>query len=158
MRLLLKNLVFTVVVPGTAGVYAPLRIAGPWHRPSVDLSSITGLALLLIGGAGYFWCLWEFMMTGRGTPLPLDPPIHLVARGPYRFVRNPMYLSALLAVLGWALYLGSGALVLYAGALWAGFHLFVIYVEEPSLRRRFGESYTRYCRVVQRWRPGRAVP
>ncbi len=156
MRLLLKNLLFTVIVPGTAAVYAPLRIAGrPIPSPAFDLRFLAGTALLLAGAAGYLWCAWEFAMTGRGTPAPIDPPRHLVARGPYRLVRNPMYVSVLCTVVGWAVYLNSTALLAYAGALWAVLHVFVVFVEEPSLRRRFGDSYEQYRRTVRRWVPTR---
>lgn len=112
-----------------------------------------GILLLAVGAAAYFWCLWEFAVTGRGTPAPVDPPKELVVRGPYRVVRNPMYVAVLFTLLGWTVYLRATTLLWYAGSLWAGFHLFVVFVEEPSPRRRFGEPYARYCRSVRRWVP-----
>ena len=161
MVLLLKNLLFTVVVPGTAGVYVPLLIAGPIPVPTFGPRSLVGILLLAVGAAGYFWCLWEFAVSGRGTPAPVDPPKHLVVRGPYRLVRNPMYLAVLALAAGWAVSLRSSAVLAYAGALWAAFHLFVVFVEEPSLRQRFGDSYAQYCQSVRRWvpvRPGTPMP
>ncbi len=154
--LLLKNLLFTLLVPGTAGVLIPLRIAArPIPAPTVEVWSIVGLVLLAAGAAGYFWCLWLFALTGRGTPAPIDPPRHLVVRGPYRFVRNPIYVSAVAVVLGWAAYFHSTEVFLYAIVLAGAFHLFVVTVEEPTLHRKFGESYTHYRHTVRRWLPTR---
>lgn len=154
--LLLKNLLFTILVPGTAGVLIPLRIAAR-RIPGLmwEAGSIVGLVLLTAGAAGYFWCLWEFAVTGRGTPAPIDPPRHLVIRGLYRFVRNPIYLSAVTVVLGWAAYFHSMEVFLYAIVLAGAFHLFVVAVEEPTLQRKFGDSYTHYRRTVRRWLPTR---
>jgi len=154
--LLLKNLLFTLLVPGTAGVLIPLRIAARRiPAPTVEVWSIIGLVLLAAGATGYFWCLWEFAVTGRGTPAPIDPPRHLVIRGPYRFVRNPIYVSAVAVVVGWAAYFHSTEVFLYAIVLFGAFHLFVVAVEEPQLQRKFGDSYTHYRHKVRRWFPTR---
>ena len=77
----------------------------------------------------------------------------MVAVGPYRWVRNPIYLAALLVVLGEAWLFLSLSLVAYAVAAAAFFHLFVIGYEEPTLRRTFGQIYSRYLRMVPRWIP-----
>lgn len=154
--LFVKNLVFTLLVPGTAGLLIPLRIAArPIPAPTGEPWSIVGLVLLAVGAVGYFWCLWEFAVTGRGTPAPIDPPRHLVVRGPYRFVRNPIYVSAVTVVLGWAVYLHATEVLLYAVALAGAFHFFVISYEEPTLQHMFGESYTHYRQTVHRWLPTR---
>jgi protein-S-isoprenylcysteine O-methyltransferase Ste14 len=155
--LVLKNLLFTVVVPGTAAVYLPVRIARS-ASPAGGLASVAGLLLLAVGAGGYLWCQWHFAATGRGTPAPIDPPRQLVIRGPFRVVRNPMYLSVLVTVVGWAVFYRSAVLLWYAGALWIGFHLFVIFYEEPVLQRQFGESYAQYRRTVRRWMPTRPGP
>ncbi len=94
--LLAKNVLFTILVPGVAGVYLPLRIAGgPIPLPAWGLLPVAGIVLLAFGTAGYLWCQWEFATFGRGTPAPIDPPKRLVIRGLHRYVRNPIYLSAL---------------------------------------------------------------
>ncbi|HZC77232.1 MAG TPA: isoprenylcysteine carboxylmethyltransferase family protein, partial [Ktedonobacterales bacterium] len=82
----------------------------------------------------------------------------LVVQGPYRWVRNPMYIAVLAVVLGEALLFRSFLLVGYALLVWAIVHTFVVTVEEPSLRRQFGVSYEAYLRTVSRWvpRPPRA--
>jgi protein-S-isoprenylcysteine O-methyltransferase Ste14 len=154
MSLLVRNLIFTVVVPGAGAVY------GPWWILTRGDASPTptawpAVAVIVVGAAGYLWCLWVFATVGRGTPGPWDAPRRVVAVGPYRWVRNPMYLAALLVVLGETWLFLSLPLLLYAGALAVLVALFVIGYEEPTLRRRFGESYVQYRRTVPRWIPRR---
>lgn len=96
---------------------------------------------------------WDFTVRGNGTPAPIDPPRILVAEGVYRFIRNPMYLGALLILLGHVLWFQSLRLLMYAAALTAGFHLFVVFYEEPLLRRKHGASYEDYCQKGPRWVP-----
>jgi hypothetical protein len=98
-------------------------------------------------------CLWLFASVGRGTPGPWDTPRRFVAVGPYRWVRNPIYISALLVVLGEAWLFLSPPLLGYAGVMMIGCHLFVIGYEEPTLRRRFGDAYNEYLGTVSRWIP-----
>ena len=126
--------------------------------------------VIAAGIALYAWCTWNFAAKGRGTPGPWDAPRRVVASGPYRWVRNPIYIAALLVVLGQAWLFMSPALVAYAGAMALCCHLFVIGYEEPALRRRFGSAYLEYRRTVPRWiprppaavlsarRPGRVPP
>lgn len=102
---------------------------------------------------GYFWCAWDFAFAGRGTPAPFDPPKILVARGLYRFVRNPMYVSILMVLLGESLLLKSLLLLRYAAIWLVIVHVFVLLYEEPTLRRKFGASYEQYCKDVGRWIP-----
>jgi protein-S-isoprenylcysteine O-methyltransferase Ste14 len=90
---------------------------------------------------------------GRGTPAPFDPPRRLVIRGPYRFVRNPMYIGAGLALSGAALFYESLPLLIYGGAFLLACHLFVLSYEEPTLKRTFGPDYEAYCHRVRRWWP-----
>jgi len=66
-----------------------------------------------------------------------------------------MYAGVVVASLGWAVWYGSLGLVVYAGIAGSATHAFVTFVEEPGLRRRFGDDYARYCRHVRRWLPGR---
>ena len=92
-------------------------------------------------------------MTGRGTPAPIDPPKELVARGLYRYVRNPMYVGVMSILVGEALIFASRTLVWYAVTVFIGFNLFVLLYEEPTLRHKFGAAYERYCAAVPRWLP-----
>ena len=105
------------------------------------------------GGALALWCILTFAFVGKGTQAPFDPPRRLVRAGPYRFVRNPMYLGAGVALGGAALYYRSLALAGYLLGFLAITHLFVIAYEEPTLRRLFGQEYEDYLRSVRRWLP-----
>jgi protein-S-isoprenylcysteine O-methyltransferase Ste14 len=150
--ILLKNLIFTLVVPGTVGVYVPLLIAREQAPVSGSRFAIA-LALLAAGGALYAWCAWNFAVVGRGTPAPIDAPKKLVRHGPYRYVRNPMYLAVLAVILGWAVLFESTAVLGYALGVGLSCHLFVVLYEEPHLRRVFGAEYENYCLRVGRWLP-----
>jgi protein-S-isoprenylcysteine O-methyltransferase Ste14 len=155
LTLFLKNLVFAVAVPGTVGVLVPyllLRSALPQLQVELGAARLLGLLPAAAGVLGYLWCVWDFM-AARGTPAPLDAPKELVVSGLYRYVRNPMYVSMLLFILGQALLYETGLLLLYGLALFVLFHAFVVAYEEPALERQFGESYRRYRRQAGRWLP-----
>jgi protein-S-isoprenylcysteine O-methyltransferase Ste14 len=114
-----------------------------------------GAALFVLGGALALTCVASFVVVGKGTPAPFDAPRVFVAVGPYRYVRNPMYIGAFFVVLGFGLYLNSAAILLF-GLPWLFFaHVFVLVYEEPALRRRFGGTYETYCARVHRWIPRR---
>ena len=155
MVLFLKNLLFTVLVPGTVAVLLPWRLASASlaSRPPTVTDWLPAAPAFLAGASIYFWCLWDFGRTGRGTPAPIDPPKTLVVRGLYRYVRNPMYVGVLLVIAGWALLVRARDLAFYGASVATAFHLFVVFVEEPMLRRQFGASYDAYCQQVSRWWP-----
>jgi protein-S-isoprenylcysteine O-methyltransferase Ste14 len=151
MALLLKNLLFTVLVPGTVAVYLPLLLAG-------DRAPAWGPAALVLFGFGaglYGWCVWDFARFGRGTPAPIDAPRRLVVHGPYRVVRNPMYVAVLAVIAGQAVLFRTPALLVYGAAIVGCFALFVTLYEEPHLRRTFGAEYEDYTARVGRWLPRR---
>jgi protein-S-isoprenylcysteine O-methyltransferase Ste14 len=157
----LKTLLFTVFVPGTvAGVVPYLLVRGEvGGTGSLGAARWLGLVPALAGLVIYLCSAWDFVVTGHGTPAPIDPPHHLVARGFYRFSRNPMYVGVLAILTGEAVLLGSPTLLVYALAVGIGFHLFVVLYEEPTLHRLFGKAYEQYCTKVPRWllprrRPG----
>ncbi len=152
MTLFFKNLLFTVVVPGTVVVYGPLAIADGSATVSV-VGRFAAVQLLVSGAAIYAWCVWDFASFGRGTPAPIDAPKRLVVRGLYRCVRNPMYVGVLTVVLGWAVLFGEAILLVYAASVWTCFHLFIVSYEERHLRREFGGAYDAYCARVGRWLP-----
>jgi protein-S-isoprenylcysteine O-methyltransferase Ste14 len=150
--LLLKNLLFTIALPGTVAVYVPLlltRDRAPASGPYLALA----VALFAAGGAIYAWCVWDFARFGRGTPAPIDSPKKLVVRGLYRYARNPMYLGVLTAILGWVALFREPRLLLLALLVSLAFHLFVVLYEEPHLQRQFGSSYDEYRGRVKRWLP-----
>jgi len=151
----LKTLIFSVLVPGTvAGVIPWLLLQGQGGAvlpiPSIWM---IGLLPLLLGVGLYLWCAGAFTFIGKGTPAPIDAPKFLVKEGPYRWVRNPMYLAVLSVVIGEAILFRSFPLVGYALLVAATVHGFVIFVEEPSLRHQFGVGYETYLRMVPRWLP-----
>jgi protein-S-isoprenylcysteine O-methyltransferase Ste14 len=148
--LAVRNAAFTLVVPGLGGFWLPWWLAS---RPGHPAPPVTWAAAPVIaaGLALYVWCVWNFAAVGRGTPGPWDAPTRFVAAGPYRWVRNPIYVAALLVVLGQAWLLGSLAVLAYAGAMAVCFHLFVIGYEERALGRRFGPAYLEYRHTVRRW-------
>lgn len=156
--LLLKTLLHTVLLPCTIIVWLPLYLlssSGELRRPTWDALSLLGLFPAAVGLFIFIWCTHDFIRRGRGTPNPLDPPKVLVARGPYRWTRNPMYVSVMPMLLAEAIIFRSATLLVYTAIVLLGFHLFVVFYEEPSLKRRFGESYENYCREVPRWLPRR---
>jgi protein-S-isoprenylcysteine O-methyltransferase Ste14 len=152
----LKTLVFTIVMPGMVGGVIPWLLArGEWGPNLPPLLSVwvLGLVPIALGVVLYLWCAGAFTFIGKGTPAPIDAPVVLVMRGPYRWMRNPMYIAVLAVILGQALVLRSWLLVGYALLFCVAVHTFVVGFEEPSLREQFGESYEAYLRRVPRWLP-----
>ena len=112
-----------------------------------------GWALILPGALLTFWCVATFTVKGRGTPAPFDPPREFVAAGPYRYVRNPMYIGAFGVLLGTGLVLRSPSIIALAILFLLLTHLLVWLYEEPVLNRRFGDPYLDYKSSVHRWLP-----
>ena len=152
LSLVLRNVLFTIVVPGAGGVYVPWLILTR-HGAVPAPAAWWAAPVIALGVALYLWCVWLFATAGRGTPGTWDPPRRFVAAGPYRWVRNPIYVAALLIVGGEAGLFGSVPLLLYAAALAVAFHLLVTGYEERTLRTRFGDQYEAYRRTVRRWLP-----
>lgn len=152
----LKTLLWSVFVPGTLTILVPYLLLSRLAILSFKLAGfrLAGIIPIVAGALLYLWCAWDFTFTGKGTPAPFDPPKEIVIRGLYRYVRNPMYLAALLALVGEAIFFESGLILIYASLVFSVFHLWIIFYEEPTLRRKFGESYERYCSKVSRWVPG----
>ena len=150
----LRTLIFTIVVPGFWTVVMPYWLLPHGVRPKLQGAGAAGWLFIAGGMQLYFACaFWGFALRGEGTPAPIDPPKKLVEEGPYRIVRNPMYWSVASVMLGEGLVFHSLALVEVAVALFAGANLFVLFYEEPVLRRKFGAEYEDYCRRVPRWLP-----
>jgi protein-S-isoprenylcysteine O-methyltransferase Ste14 len=150
--LLLKNLLFTLVAPGTVAGLLPWLLTrdSPVAAGGFQAAAWVGFGL---GGAIYAWCVWDFATFGRGTPAPIDAPKQLVVRGLYRFTRNPMYLGVLTIVLGWSALFQSPAVAGYAVVVALCFQTFILLYEEPHLASEFGHEYETYRRRVGRWLP-----
>lgn len=150
-----RSLFWTFAFPGFFAGYLPWRYFG-LDRVQIDLSNPLHLAGLLGMTAGITLlaaCIVEFARSGKGTLSPVDPPRHLVVRGLYRYVRNPMYLSVTTIVLSEYLLTQSTVLAVYWAIWFLATNLFVMGYEEPYLREHFGESYDAYTREVGRWIP-----
>jgi protein-S-isoprenylcysteine O-methyltransferase Ste14 len=153
--LFLRSLLWTLLFPGFFAGYIPWRYFGldRVQLTSLSLSGFLGWSCVAAGIVLLAACIFEFARTGRGTLSPVDPPRHLVVRGLYRYVRNPMYLSVTLIVLGEVVLTRSRELAVYWVIWFIVVNLFVIGYEEPTLRRQFGASYDEYTRQVARWVP-----
>jgi protein-S-isoprenylcysteine O-methyltransferase Ste14 len=87
----------------------------------------------------------------RTSIVPIRPAAALVLSGPYRFTRNPMYLSLALLTIACGMLLGSWWPILLLAPTLVSIRQFVILPEERYLRRRFGAEYELYTRRVRRW-------
>ena len=148
-----RSFLFFIFAPGMVAGLIPLGLlqkglqlqTGLWKYAAIPLW-VTGLAVLL-------WCFWDFLVKGKGTPAPIDPPKELVVSGLYKYVRNPMYDGVLLVIFGHFLWFGYMGMLFYAVVVWIAFNLFVRLYEEPNLRKRFGTAYDDYRMSVPRWIP-----
>jgi len=148
-----KTLVFTVFVPGTVAGYVPWRL----RRDSVPVTGAgekAAITVIAIGIAVYLHtAFWGFAWIGGGTPPPIAPTKILVVKGLHRFVRNPMYTGVALVIGGQAWLFHSLHIAIYMVCMLLIAHLFVLFYEEPTLRKQFGEEYDRYRASVPRWIP-----
>jgi protein-S-isoprenylcysteine O-methyltransferase Ste14 len=115
--------------------------------------SFLAIPLWLIGALVVLACFWDFTFKGRGTPAPIDSPKELVITGFYRYVRNPIYVGVLLIFLGHFLWFGYLALLIYTVSAFIGVHIFVVWYEEQTLKKKFGTAYEEYLKRVPRWIP-----
>jgi protein-S-isoprenylcysteine O-methyltransferase Ste14 len=153
--LVLRTILWSAAFAGTFLVYIPWAYYGAWRSPLTldDPRMLTGLLVIALGAALVLACIVNFARHGRGTPAPMDAPRELVVHGPYRYVRNPMYLGGALAMLGELVRVPSWAFAGYIAFWFMAVGLLVLTYEEPTLRAKFGESYERYTREVPRWIP-----
>ena len=148
-------------VRATAPLYCVLAFAvgaGLQHLlglpvPQAPLRDVLHVAGTVLANAGLVLALWCFALFAwrRTTLLPGAAPARLVRNGPYRFSRNPIYLSLVLTYAGlawmldvpWALLLLPWPLAIMQRA--------IIPFEEQQLRQRFGTDYAAYAARVRRW-------
>ncbi len=120
-------------------IWLPLRVLGGL------LTATAGLVLVN--------AFVRFVVEGVGTPAPVAPTQHLVVGGLYRYVRNPMYLAVITAIVGQWLLLGQVGLLVYAAIVGLAMWAFATFYEEPYLAERFGTEYEEYRRAVPGWWP-----
>jgi protein-S-isoprenylcysteine O-methyltransferase Ste14 len=150
---IIKSLLYLLFEAGIFALYIPLALLRTGPRIDFGIISFLAIPLWLIGGLIVLWCFWNFTFQGRGTPLPSDPPRELVITGPYRYVRNPIYMGVFAIFFGHFLWFAYWALFIYTVLAFIGAHIFVVLYEEPTLKRKFGESYENYLQHVPRWLP-----
>jgi protein-S-isoprenylcysteine O-methyltransferase Ste14 len=158
MFLVARAVTYASLFIGLLLIFVPGRIlqgSGIARPTQLGVVEHAGILVGVAGGALALWCIVTFVLVGRGTPAPFDPPRLLVARGPYRRVRNPMYLGAVLALSGAAIFYRSTPLLGYAALFLLAAHLLVVWYEEPTLARLFGADYALYRMRVGRWLPRR---
>ena len=156
MFVLVRAVTYAALFIGFVLVYLPGRFlswSGIVAPATTGAPQVAGMIMVTIGTVIALWCVFTFVFIGKGTPAPFDPPKKLVVRGPYRFVRNPMYIGAGMTLAGAALYYESLSVFIYTCLFFLITHLFVVLYEEPTLRRTFGDEYEAYCDRVNRWWP-----
>jgi protein-S-isoprenylcysteine O-methyltransferase Ste14 len=151
---LVRTVLYSLVVP------VPVTVLVPWWLLTLPEARLwdgpwrwLGLAPILLGAALYCWCAWSFAGHGGGTPNPAEPPRRLVAVGPYRWVRNPMYVACMTILVGECVVTGAPWLLKWLLGSLLVVEALVRLWEEPGMRRRYGAEYADYCARVGRWLP-----
>ena len=152
----LGSALFLVIAPGCVALYVPWLLSR-WHVAPALLGWAPfrwiGIALIATGLPILLDSFARFALQGLGTPAPIAPPHHLVVTGWYRYVRNPMYVALVAMIIGQGLLFGRTSVLEWGLVFWALTHLFVMFYEEPHLRRTFGSEYDAYRAAVHRWIP-----
>jgi protein-S-isoprenylcysteine O-methyltransferase Ste14 len=144
------------LAPGTVAGLIPWWISRwQFQPPFFGLEPVRWFGVLLIALAApvLLESFARFALEGLGTPSPVLPTRHLVVKGFYRYMRNPMYVAVTSIIVGQGLLFGNAFLLVYAAVVWAAFFGFVLSYEEPKLRKTYGSEYDSYCGRVPRWIP-----
>ncbi len=153
---IIGSAIFLVIAPGFVAGLVPWWISR-WRFansfPAMAAFRFAGGLLITLGLIGLLDSFGRFAVQGVGTPAPVFPTRHLVVSGLYRYVRNPMYVAVVSAILGQGLVFGSATLLGYGAVVWLLFHLFVLAYEEPTLQGSFGVEYDAFRAAVPRWIP-----
>jgi protein-S-isoprenylcysteine O-methyltransferase Ste14 len=153
----LGSALFFLLAPGVVVGLIPWLLTGGWQPreplPYWAPMRMLGGILLVAGLIVLVGAFVRFVVEGLGTPAPVAAPERLVIGGVYRYVRNPMYVAVVAAIVGQALLLGQLTLLLYAALCWVVVAVFVRFYEEPTLTHRFGADYEAYRRAVPAWWP-----
>ena len=153
-----RHLLSILVAPVTVTLVIPALIviaSGGMRRGPFGLVTIGGL-LIAVGLALMIWTITLFDRVGQGTLGVgdlLGEPVHLVVRGPYRRVRNPMIGGVLCILLGEAAIAASGWLLLWFATFFTLLATVIRFWEEPHLVTRYGDEYLDYRRNVPAWIP-----
>ncbi|HEY5746458.1 MAG TPA: isoprenylcysteine carboxylmethyltransferase family protein [Chryseolinea sp.] len=155
MSLFLRNLFFTILQPGVVAGLVPFLLARKNFENSFAHSlhshHFVGIIVCITGVGITLHCIANFAIHGRGTLSPADPTKRLVISGLYKFSRNPMYVGVMLMLAGEAIFTQSASVLVYSICVFTAFNLFIVFREEPRLKKDFGTSYQEYCNTVRRW-------
>ena len=153
--LFLRNLFFTILQPGIVAGLIPYLIV---RRGISDVAlwefgarHYAGFTVFVLGFVIMVACIVSFAIFGRGTLSPADPTKKLVVQGLYRYSRNPMYVGVMLMLIGECIFFQLTVLWFYMAGVFVLFNLFILYVEQPRLKRDFGDEYANYRRRVRKW-------
>jgi protein-S-isoprenylcysteine O-methyltransferase Ste14 len=152
--LLIRNLVFTILQPGIVAGLIPYLVVRDQFRQKLSFQQpqlIVSLLVFMIGFAAMIYCIYQIAVDGRGTLSPFDRTQKLVIKGLYRFSRNPMYVGVIGMLIGESIFFQGYLLWIYTLLVFILFNGFIFFIEEPRLKKDFGEDYLNYCRKVRRW-------
>jgi protein-S-isoprenylcysteine O-methyltransferase Ste14 len=152
----LGSALFFVVAPAMLAGVIPWSITHWEFRPpflAAEATRLVGVAFIIAGVPGVLDSFARFALEGLGTPAPIAPPSNLVVSGLYRYVRNPIYVAVVAVILGQAVLFADGRLLGYGALLWLFFHVWVVMIEEPTLKQTFGAEYESFWTNVPRWIP-----
>jgi len=148
--------VFALIAQGGGVVLLPYAFTHwrPGTPPWPVIVQAIGVVLIAVGGIVVAWAFAQFAAEGVGVPIPGEPNSQrLTVGGPYRYVRNPLYVASTAAISGQALLLSRPALLVYAAAFLAITFSLVHWIEDPALARRFGQQFEDYRNQVPSWWP-----
>ena len=145
---------------GVVGEYLLVIFLGVWLNDVLKLPSLFnfpfrafGFILIAFGVFLISWCCWLQFKIGQGTTGFSEPTQKLVTSGPYGIVRNPMMYGQFLVFAGFGFLLDIGAIFLLVLIVILATHGFIVFIEEPNLKRRFGQEWVDYTKRVHRWFP-----
>ena len=108
--------IFFLLVPGTVAGWLPWSIT-EWRMnpvpPVLEPFRWLGALLIMVGFTVLVDCFARFAWQGLGVPAPVMPTQRLIVTGWYRYVRNPMYVAVVSTLLGQAILLADGRLLIY---------------------------------------------
>jgi protein-S-isoprenylcysteine O-methyltransferase Ste14 len=152
----LGTAVFALIVQGAGVVLLPYAFTH-WQPGTPQwpvVVRVIGVVLIAMGGSVVAWAFAQFATEGAGVPIPGEPNSQrLTVGGPYRYVRNPLYVASVVAITGQALLLSRPVLLIYAAAFLAITFFLVHWIEDPALARRFGQQFEDYRSQVPGWWP-----
>lgn len=153
--LILRNLFFTALQPGMVTGLFPYLILKRESPILFDgqfgILQYFGILFFLMGTTVLFDSIIRFAIQGQGTLSPADPTKKLVISGLYKYSRNPMYWGVMMMLVGESMFFRSSSLWMYSAFIFIAFYLFILLIEEPRLRKDFGEEYDAYRKKVRRW-------